>query len=183
LEGEWIQDSLIADWQVDLKQLDQVHNLKTASLFKWCLRSPFLCAEIYSDEVHSILEELGGLLGLLFQRSDDLLDFDIRNDEKKAILGDLKSGYLNSFGSFLIQGQKLEVKEKFCACQSMQEIWQVVGHEAFTQKLSHFDDVNREVIQLYEHYVTVLDGLLPADQKSLCQDLRGLPNPLYWRKV
>ena len=42
LEGEWIQDSLIHDWRVQLNQLDQVHDLKTASLFKWCLRAPFI---------------------------------------------------------------------------------------------------------------------------------------------
>ncbi|MGE4132108.1 MAG: polyprenyl synthetase family protein, partial [Bdellovibrionales bacterium] len=35
LEGEWIQDSLMQDWNVQLNQLDQVHDLKTASLFKW----------------------------------------------------------------------------------------------------------------------------------------------------
>jgi octaprenyl-diphosphate synthase len=40
LEGEWIQDSLVHDWRVGLDQLDQVHDLKTASLFKWCLRAP-----------------------------------------------------------------------------------------------------------------------------------------------
>ena len=31
LEGEWIQDSLVGEWNVTLEQLDQVHNLKTAS--------------------------------------------------------------------------------------------------------------------------------------------------------
>src|SRR3984885_13614460 len=32
LEGEWLQDSLVGDFEVDLSQLDRVHNLKTASL-------------------------------------------------------------------------------------------------------------------------------------------------------
>ncbi len=32
LEGEWLQDSLVGDWAVELAQLDRVHNLKTASL-------------------------------------------------------------------------------------------------------------------------------------------------------
>ena len=44
LEGEWIQDSLVRDWDITLTQLDRVHDLKTASLFKWCLRAPFLAA-------------------------------------------------------------------------------------------------------------------------------------------
>ena len=60
LEGEWIQDSLVRDWNVQLNQLDEVHKLKTASLFKWCYKTPFLAKEIYRDDVHQYLEELGG---------------------------------------------------------------------------------------------------------------------------
>ena len=101
LEGEWLQDSVVGDFFVSLEQLDRIHNLKTASLFKWCLRAPFIAAENYDETLHRTLDEMGTLLGQLFQRSDDLLDYDIRNDEGKAILGDLKSGYLNSFGAFI----------------------------------------------------------------------------------
>ena len=100
LEGEWLQDSLIKDFSLDLSHLDRVHNLKTASLFKWCLRAPFIAQEKYEPELHTLLEEMGTILGQLFQRSDDLLDYNIRNHEGKAILGDMKSGYLNSFGEF-----------------------------------------------------------------------------------
>ena len=49
LEGEWLQDSLVGDFDVDLSQLDRVHNLKTASLFKWCLRAPFIAQERYDS--------------------------------------------------------------------------------------------------------------------------------------
>ena len=101
LEGEWLQDSVVGDFFISVPQLDRIHNLKTASLFKWCLKAPFIALENYDKELHVILDEMGTLLGQLFQRSDDLLDYDIRNDEGKAILGDLKSGYLNSFGAFV----------------------------------------------------------------------------------
>ena len=122
LEGEWIQDSLVRDWNVKLKQLDQVHELKTASLFKWCLRAPFLTLENYDEGLHQTLAEMGNLLGLLFQRGDDLLDFDVRNDEGKAALGDLKSGYLNSFGAFLSTEFTEEQKASLRACQTLAEV-------------------------------------------------------------
>ena len=96
LEGEWLQDSLIFDWGVTLEQLSKVHNLKTSSLFKWCLRAPFIAQENYDEHMHELLEEMGSIMGALFQRSDDLLDFGIRNDEQKIVLSDLKSGYVNS---------------------------------------------------------------------------------------
>lgn len=85
LEGEWIQDTLVHDWNVQIGQLDQVHSLKTASLFKWCIRAPFIANEHYDPKLHEVLEKLGELLGLLFQRSDDLLDFNVRNFEKRSV--------------------------------------------------------------------------------------------------
>src|SRR3989344_1680539 len=67
LEGEWLQDSIVGDYFVTLEQLDRIHNLKTASLFKWCLRAPFIAHERYDESLHKLLEELGTILGQLFQ--------------------------------------------------------------------------------------------------------------------
>jgi octaprenyl-diphosphate synthase len=180
LEGEWIQDSLVHDWNVALHQLDQVHNLKTASLFKWCLRAPFICKENYDESLHQILEEMGGILGLLFQRSDDLLDFDVRNYEHKAVLGDLKSGYLNSFGVFLSQDFSGNQRERLRACQSLDEVVQLVGPEVFKEKLKTFDTLNQGFIDLYLHHCEFIEKQGLA---GLAKDLRSLPSPLYWRKA
>ena len=147
LEGEWIQDSLVQDWSVSLNQLDEVHDLKTASLFKWCLRAPFLMAEENNEEVHQTLERMGALLGLLFQRGDDLLDFDVRNAEKKAILGDLKSGYLNSFASYLLKEFPQAKKEELKSCDSLEDVFKVIGREHFGQSLKQFDQMNEEVMK------------------------------------
>lgn len=182
LEGEWIQDSLVQDWNVTLKQLDQVHNLKTASLFKWCLRAPFIAVENYNDEIHHLLIEMGSLLGQLFQRSDDLLDFNIRNDENKAILGDLKSGYLNSFGAYLVSDISIEQKNKFIVCQSLEKIYEVLSKDYFNQRLKQFDELNSSVIDLYQHQCNRLEELLPEEHRSLVGDLRTLSDILYWRK-
>jgi octaprenyl-diphosphate synthase len=182
LEGEWIQDSLVRDWNITLEQLDRVHNLKTGSLFKWCLRSPFLALERYEKELHDLLEEMGTLLGMLFQRSDDLLDFDIRNAEGKAVLGDLKSGYLNSFGVFLTREMNSEQKDRFLKSQSLGELKSVVGEANFEAKLAEFDRINSAMIELYQHQTQRLGGFLNESQKGLIQELLPLPKQLYWRK-
>jgi len=183
LEGEWIQDSLIEDWDVSLTQLDRVHDLKTASLFKWCIRAPFIAANDNRPELHRCLDEMGSLLGLLFQRSDDLLDFDIRNYEGKAILGDLQSGYMNSFATFLARDMTEQQKAKFRDCKTKHEVYQVFGEEKFFAKLEQFDEHNKKVIHLFDHHCDQLSAMLKESERGLVADLKQLPGVLYWRKV
>jgi octaprenyl-diphosphate synthase len=183
LEGEWIQDSLIEDWDVSLNQLDRVHNLKTASLFKWCMRAPFIAAENYDAHIHGLLDEMGSLLGLLFQRSDDLLDFDIRNYERKVVLGDLKSGYMNSFATFLTRELNEQKKARFREVQSIQEIYDFIGESAFFARLEEFDSHNKKVIALFEHHCASLKSYLKNNEQGLIEELKVLPGILYWRKV
>ncbi len=182
LEGEWIQDSLMRDWNVQLNQLDQVHDLKTASLFKWCLRAPFIIQENYDESLHQTLDEMGSLLGLLFQRGDDLLDFDIRNDEGKALLGDLKSGYLNSFAAFLARNFKEEQKQLLRKCETLDAVKALVGIAEFNRAVQEFDDLNRQVIELYDHKAKSLESRLAPEALGLINDLMGLPSLLYFRK-
>jgi octaprenyl-diphosphate synthase len=183
LEGEWIQDSLIRDWDVQLNQLDQVHDLKTASLFKWCLRAPFIAQENSNAQLHQTLAEMGTLLGLLFQRGDDLLDFDVRNDEDKAVLGDLKSGYINSFAAFLSRRFSDQEKATLRDCQSLDEVKELVGVDTFNHTVQEFDEMNRQVIELYEHKARSLESVLLPAQRGLIHDLIGLPSVLYFRRA
>lgn len=183
LEGEWIQDSLVRDWNVKLNQLDQVHDLKTASLFKWCLRAPFIAKENDNVQLHQTLAEMGTLLGLLFQRGDDLLDFDIRNDEGKAALGDLKSGYLNSFGAFLAKNFSENKKMLLKNCNTLDEVKALVGQEEFVRAVEAFDEMNLQVIELYNHKAHSLEAFLTAKERGLISDLIGLPSVLYFRRA
>ncbi|MCB0356068.1 MAG: polyprenyl synthetase family protein [Bdellovibrionales bacterium] len=183
LEGEWIQDSLVNDWSVNLGKLDQVHNLKTASLFKWCLRAPLIALENYDEELHELLDNSGSILGLLFQRSDDLLDFDIRNYEGKAVLGDLKSGYLNSFGAFLLEELKQKQIEPFKNSQTLDDVYQAIGKEYFLERLNDFDQKNKSLIDLYAHYMQQLEQISFPGLKEFTKDLKVLPDLLYWRNT
>jgi octaprenyl-diphosphate synthase len=182
LEGEWIQDSLVRDYDITLLQLDRVHNLKTGSLFKWCLKAPFLAAERYERELHTLLEECGTLLGLLFQRSDDLLDFDIRNYENKAVLGDLKSGYLNSFGVFLTAGLPEDQRQSVFHAQALGELKSLIGEKYFEQRLAEFDRMNVSLIDLYDHQLEQLQSYLGEKGPATVAELKPLSKPLYWRK-
>ncbi len=188
LEGEWLQDSIVGDYFVTLEQLDRIHNLKTASLFKWCLRAPFIASERYDNKLHQILEEVGTLLGQLFQRGDDLLDYNIRNDEGKAVLGDLKSGYLNSFGSFIAADMTREQIDKMVRVKNLDELALCfsdnleAGKSILSNNVSRFDAENEKLIQLYEHHLQQLAALLVPAEQGLIQNLKPLTEILYWRR-
>jgi octaprenyl-diphosphate synthase len=184
LEGEWLQDSLVGDFQLDLSQLDRVHNLKTASLFKWCLRAPFIALDRNEPGLHTTLEEAGTLLGQLFQRSDDLLDFNIRNDEGKAILGDLKSGYMNSFAAFATQELSVEQRAKLNKCETLEDFQNAIGGRAkFDAKVAEFDKKNEFLIQLYHHHLQNLKSYLKPEELKILDSLSPLTDILYWRKT
>lgn len=182
LEGEWIQDSLVRDWNITLLQLDRVHNLKTGSLFKWCLRAPFIAAERDDEALHAELEEMGTILGLLFQRSDDLLDFDVRNYEGKATLGDLKSGYLNSFSVWLLDGATETERSEFIRSQTLADVHRALGEKRFDERLRAFDTMNEGLIGLYAHRLERATARLTDREKAWAEEVRGLSQPLYWRK-
>ena len=183
LEGEWLQDSLVGDMDVEVLQLDRVHNLKTASLFKWCLRAPFISMDRQEPLLHTTLEEMGTLLGQLFQRSDDLLDFNIRNHEGKAVLGDLKSGYLNSFAAFACQDFSSAQRRKLKGIQTLEQFYDFLGgKDQFDKKLKEFDEKNSSMIELYQHHLKTLSQFLDGSEKDLLKKLEPLTEVLYWRR-
>ena len=98
--GEFLQKELIRDKKENLHNIEMVGNLKTASLFKWSLRAPFIYKNRNSVKLHNLLNHIGYCFGILFQRSDDLLDFSFRGKGDKGIFADLKQNYLNSFACF-----------------------------------------------------------------------------------
>lgn len=183
LEGEWLQDSIIGDYFISVEQLDRIHNLKTASLFKWCLRAPFIILEKYDSELHRHLEEMGTILGQLFQRSDDLLDYDVRNYEGKAILGDLKSGYLNSFGAFVCSQKNKSEIDVIVRSKNLEDYFKALGGKTqFELKLQEFDQINSGLIELYKHHLKVLPQFIGPDSHQLIKHLEPLTEILYWRK-
>lgn len=185
LEGEWLQDSVVGDFFVTIDQLDRIHNLKTASLFKWCLRAPFIAAERYDKHLHEILNEMGTILGQLFQRSDDLLDYNVRNHEGKALLGDLKSGYLNSFGAFITSHLEKKQIDQLIKSENLEQVYLIFpeGKAQFEKYVTAFDQINTDLINLYNHHLGSLEKELRTDsEKTLIKNLKPLTEILYWRR-
>lgn len=183
IEGEWLQDDQVKKIDVTLAQMDRVHILKTGSLFQWCLRAPFLALNETREELHLLLEKVGHILGLLLQRSDDLLDFDIRNNERKNVMGDLKAGYVNSFCAFLFLEKSQEEKKRLSQQTELDTFKEIFGREAFVEKQKSFDAMNAKLIQDYENLLVQLKFHLPKEQLSLIDILQPISGPIYWRET
>jgi octaprenyl-diphosphate synthase len=187
LEGEWLQDSLIKDFGVRFDELDRVHQLKTASLFKWCLWAPFIAASFENQKAKECVEACGEIIGQLFQRSDDLLDFDVRNTENKELLSDLRSGYLNSFAAFCLDEDRLRDRAAKTEFRELTDFYDLLGgKDRFDSKLVKFDSFNSELISLYHHHLDRLSSelhfLAKEQVEGLIRELEKLPDLLYWRK-
>ncbi len=179
LEGEWLQDSVVWDWEINFEKIDQVHRLKTSSLFQWCLVAPFISEKKSTQEELDLLNEMGILLGILFQRGDDLLDFNVRNKESKTVLGDLKSGYLNSFGIFLTRGIEKSLKMDVIQSETIEQIHTLLSPTYFKKKLKEFDNENEKLIELYFSY---LEELFKINTNIVLKEaLFKLPAWLYYR--
>ena len=183
IEGEWMQDSLMGDFQLSFEQITRVHIFKTASLFKWCLVAPFMVKGDLQGEIKDLLLDLGTNLGLLFQRSDDLLDYDVRNLEGKRILGDIQSGYLNSFGTFFCRDLDSETRSRFKEVQSLEEVYDLLGGEdQFQKALTDFDQYNEGVMDQCQSKIKTLSGYLKGNEQKIVEHLESLPGLLYWRQ-
>ncbi len=181
LEGEWLQDTIKKNPQINFEEIDRIHELKTASLKKWCLRAPFFAIENFDPQLHSKLDELGRLMGLLFQRADDLLDYDIRNTEGKAILGDHSAGYMNSFAIYLLKDASPKKREEFLQKNSLAEIVSFIGKPEFAAAIESFDILNNALIEKYHVTLAEIKTILPKDQIKICDELTPIAKLLYWR--
>jgi octaprenyl-diphosphate synthase len=130
------------------------------------------------------LRKLGEILGLLLQRSDDLLDFDIRNGEQKNVMGDLSAGYVNSFCAFLFSDLSETERQRLSHITNLQHFKTAVGESVFVTKLELFDEMNRKLIDEYQKTLIQVTSLLSGDvAKSLVDVLTQLPQPIYWREA
>lgn len=178
VKGEWMQDSLKN--QADMQGLQKVHELKTASLFQWSLRAPFLVAHRYDKELHNSLDQIGLIMGFLFQRADDLLDFNIRNTEDKSVFKDVEEGYFNSFAVYLLKDKDSDFKTFLQKSRSLSEVKSYVGKEEFKNTLDSFDEMNQKLIEDCEKKIEKLKLL--KKEEPLIGMLKQWPQQLYWRK-
>ena len=179
-EGEFLQRELFSFKDKNLKKRDKVSDLKTACLFKWCLQAPFLLKQRKDQKLYALLDRIGFRLGLLFQRSDDLIDFSVRNKDKKPFLSDLKQQYYNSFSCFLLQGAKVQTEKHFQKTRKLSDVYKFFPD--FKEKIKMFDKENVKIINQTKKDIEKLQPLLKKREQSLIKSLGELPSFLYWRK-
>ena len=114
-EGEWLQAALISNHlKLSKENLLKVQKKKTGTLFRWAFTAPFLYLTdqrltdqkpepFYQPEIIKLLGEVGDLIGILFQRNDDIIDFNVRNYQNKKTFTDLEIGIVNSFAYEIFQ--------------------------------------------------------------------------------
>lgn len=93
VEGEWIQYENTNPYEISTQLYKTLAIKKTGSLFRWCFIAPHLAANETQNETYHLLSELGENLGLIFQMTDDLIDF---NKESKKSYGlDFRNNNIN----------------------------------------------------------------------------------------
>lgn len=92
VEGEWIQYENTNPYEISRHLYETLALKKTGSLFRWCFIAP-LVAKDPEHEAYKVLCEFGEKLGIIFQMTDDLIDF---NPESKKSYGlDFKNNNIN----------------------------------------------------------------------------------------
>jgi geranylgeranyl pyrophosphate synthase len=107
--GEWLQLENRGNLEIEMKTLDEIAKLKTASLLGWCTEIPMHFKNADSEAIR-YANQFGVHLGLAFQYGDDCLDFS--DESGKDFSKDLKEGLLNQV-TFLLVQKKPKLKPAF----------------------------------------------------------------------
>ena len=179
-EGEFLQKELIDKQDTSCIKRNRVNALKTGSLFQWSLQAPFIYKKRDSKELLKILEQIGYSLGSLFQRADDLMDFSIRNKDKKPCFCDLKQSYFNSFACFLLKNKTRKQTESLKKARSLFSLYKIFPD--FDEKTKAFDRLNNRLIKKTEQDLESLKPFLKPSERGLIKALKGWPHLMYWRR-
>ena len=177
VEGEWLQSEIKG--KETCQNVSQVHLLKTAVLFEWCLRAPFLCKGHEDLKLQNLLKEIGQTFGILFQRADDLLDFGFRNKENKSEFKDLSEGYLNFVGAYLKEKIHLKNDKAFRARRNYSDLEKIIGKDELKKHINQFDKINQPLIDDCLPLIKKVSSLL--NQNNLAVVLKNWINKLYFR--
>ena len=129
-----------------------------------------------SPKLHSLLNHIGYRIGVLFQRSDDLLDFSLRKKENKGIFTDLKQNYLNSFACFLVNKKEKTAKERLRKVRNFKSFLRLVPD--YKNQLEIFDKINQKLILDTKKDIESLRKFLKPEEKGLIEELKTVPGNL-----
>lgn len=118
VEGEWIQYENTNPYEISTNLYETLAIKKTGSLFRWCFLAP-LVAENPNSNQYDLYSEFGEKLGIIFQMTDDLIDF---NKESKKSYGlDFRNNNIN-FVLHFVGTQYPEYKTKFLRTDEISDL-------------------------------------------------------------
>lgn len=118
VEGEWIQFENTNPFEIRMATYELLARKKTGSLFRWCFLAPYL-ASSENHELKDLYTEFGEQLGVIFQMSDDLIDF---NPESKKSYGlDLINNNINFVLHFVGENYP-ELKRNFLQADQIESL-------------------------------------------------------------
>jgi octaprenyl-diphosphate synthase len=177
VEGEWLQDACQNRIDVTKAEMERVHSLKTSALFAWCFKAPAMLVSSISKNQMEKLSAIGSDLGSLLQRSDDLLDYNIRNFEKKDFFRDLPSGYFNLFTVHLLKDKNEKIKKQAFEFKDLDLFLKALDLD-LNNTLESFDKESELILSRVKQNISSFSLFSEDFKKSLLE----AAHTIYWRK-
>jgi len=177
VEGEWLQDACHQRVDVTQTEMERVHSLKTSALFAWCFKAPAILSADVSTQDVAHLASIGEDLGALLQRSDDLLDYNIRNFEKKDHFRDLPSGYFNLFTIHLLSDVEENKKAKAFELSDLETFIKAFDLDV-QRSLKIFDAESEKILRRVADNIQSCAFFSSEFKKSLLE----AAHMIYWRQ-
>ena len=174
VEGEWLQDDGHNRSDLVQNHITEVHRLKTGALFSWCFKAPFILKGLDQKEISKTVD-IGESFGALLQRSDDLLDFNIRNFEGKDFFKDLPSGNMNLFAFKILEDK--DNKEKAFEFNKLEDFVSFYKVDIDTT-LKGYDDESTKIISDLKNSIDSINSF--SDEFK--EQLKSMGELIYWRK-
>ena len=118
VEGEWIQYENTNPYKISLKLYETLALKKTGSLFRWAFVAPMHLTQ-ENDKLYKHLQEFGEKLGIIFQMSDDIIDFNPASQKTYGL--DFKNNNMNFVLLFLGKSHP-ELSKKFLQMDDLAEL-------------------------------------------------------------
>ena len=84
LAGGQALDLFYENKKLSKNKIIEIHKLKTAKLFEFCLIAPLIMSGGYTNKTWNQAKKFGNNFGLIFQATDDLIDYNFQKSNAKS---------------------------------------------------------------------------------------------------
>ncbi|MBT4790755.1 MAG: polyprenyl synthetase family protein [Halobacteriovoraceae bacterium] len=158
VEGEWIQYENTNPYEITTSLYETLAIKKTGSLFRWCFLAPIIHSDPKSKH-YELLKEFGEKLGIIFQMTDDIIDF---NPESKKTFGlDFRNNNIN-FVMHFIGRDYPELRVQFLRCDSFSDLTKT--------EQAYFESAIVQAKAVVQNYLTACHSILNTLETSIASD-------------